>query len=249
MSYAQWFSRRTWQNLVDPLKGWLLSDAPVLVVNAEYVSINNAIYFPAGILRSPFFSSQVPQYLSYGAFGTISGHELTHGFDASGRNYDAHGLYNTSQFDNDTTAAFDERKACFVEQFGQFDLHEDWPVQGTLAVDATTGEPLRVDGELTLNENIADAGGLATAYLAWTKRAAAEPQNNQLLPGLDGFTPEQLFFVAFGQVWCHRVNAASIVLTDAHAPNEARIRSIMENSRGFREAFQCPNPEPTCELW
>lgn len=251
LSWRQWDSARQWSLLTTPEFEWPASDHTYLV-NAAYSPPDNSMYFPAGILRFPLFTPTLPSYIVYGAFGSVSGHELTHGFDNTGRKYDDVGALSPAQWDNETVTQFTERTKCFTSQYSNMSVYADYPVPGGLVWDSKTNGTLKVDGAKTLNENLADAGGVATAWAAWSARKDAEPEKNLLLPGLEHLTPDQLFFIAFGQFFCHRYVDADLldqVATDEHAPNMARNRGIMENSRGFRETFQCKNVEPVCELW
>lgn len=181
-------------------------------VNAYYNPAGNEIVFPAGIMQAPvFYDPSLPQYLSYGAFGSISGHELTHAFDSSGRHYDETGNY-TDWWDNKTIEAFKDKAQCFVDQYHEF------------TVPNPNGEPLHVNGKLTLGENLADAGGLSAAFLAWKGVEDSEPA--QLLPGLQDFTKEQMFFMSYANFWCGKTRpetAVSLIYRDPHAPTRARI--------------------------
>jgi endothelin-converting enzyme len=188
-------------------------------------------------MQFPVFDVDVPQYLSYGAFGSVSGHELSHAFDSTGRHYDQNGNY-TDWWTEKTVAQFKERAECFVDQYHNF------------TIEGSDDSPLHVNGKLTLGENIADAGGVAAAFAAWKSRAAETP--NQDLPGLDFFTQDQLFFVSYSNWWCgksRKETAIQRIYTDPHAPKWARILGTMANSRDFKESFHCPTKEPTCELW
>lgn len=209
----------------------------VPTVNAYYNPPGNEIVFPAGIMQFPVFDAEVPEYLSYGAFGSVSGHELSHAFDSTGRHYDQNGNY-TDWWTENTVKEFTKRADCFVEQYHNY------------TIDGPDGKALHVNGKLTLGENIADAGGVAAAFSAWSKRAAEKP--NEYLPGLDYFTHEQLFFVNYANWWCgatRKETAVNRLYTDPHAPKWARILGTMANSRDFNEAFQCKKKEPVCELW
>ncbi|RJE21177.1 endothelin-converting enzyme [Aspergillus sclerotialis] len=207
-------------------------------VNAYYSPSGNEIVFPAGIMQSPvFYGSSAPLYLAYGSFGAVSGHELSHAFDSSGRRYDQTGNY-TDWWDEKTTKAFEERTQCFVDQYSKFN------------VTGPNSEVLHVNGLLTLGENIADAGGLGAAFHAWKKRDEASPDAH--LPGLSSFSKEQLFFISFGNVWCSKISkemAERRIYTDPHAPDAARILGTTANSREFKEAFNCPTKQPVCKLW
>ena len=209
----------------------------VPTVNAYYNPPGNEIVFPAGIMQFPVFDVNVPKYLSYGAFGSVSGHELSHAFDSTGRHYDQNGNY-TDWWTNKTVAGFQDHAECFVDQYHKF------------TVPGPDDKPLHVNGRLTLGENIADAGGVTAAFAAWKKRRTESP--DQDLPGLDHFTHEQLFFVSYANWWCgksRKETAISRIYTDPHAPKWARILGTMANSRDFKQSFKCPEREPVCELW
>ncbi|KAK1753132.1 hypothetical protein QBC47DRAFT_387847 [Echria macrotheca] len=209
----------------------------VPTVNAYYNPSGNEIVFPAGIMQFPVFDVDVPAYVSYGAFGSVAGHELSHAFDSTGRHFDQNGNY-TDWWSKETVEAFEKRADCFVKQYSNF------------TVPGPDDKPLHVNGKLTLGENIADAGGLSASFQAWTRRAAEKPNPN--LPGLEHFTQSQLFFVSYSNWWCgksRRDTAINRIYTDPHAPKWARILGTMANSREFRESFQCKSKEPTCELW
>jgi len=188
-------------------------------------------------MQFPVFNVDVPQYLSYGAFASVAGHELSHAFDSTGRHYDQNGNL-ADWWTNNTVKEFEKRADCFVKQYENF------------TVEGPDGKDLHVNGRLTLGENIADAGGVAAAFSAWKKRNAETP--NQDLPGLDFFTHEQLFFVNYANWWCgkdRKESAVNRIYTDPHSPKFARILGTMANSRDFKESFKCPVKQPVCELW
>jgi endothelin-converting enzyme len=225
-----------WSSLGKPVDRdqWLMTAS---TVNAYYNPTGNEIVFPAGIMQFPVFNVAIPQYISYGSFGSISGHELSHAFDSLGRYYDQNGSY-TDWWTNGTVAAFTDRADCFIGQYHNF------------TIPGPDGAPIHVNGKLTQSENIADAGGVSAAFAAWKKRRAESP--NLDLPGLDFFTQEQLFFVSYGNFWCGKSRkeaAISRIYTDAHAPSWARTLGTVANSRDFIESFNCPVKEPVCELW
>ncbi|KAK0107823.1 hypothetical protein ONS96_003612 [Cadophora gregata f. sp. sojae] len=227
---------REWSSLGKPVDRdqW---DMTVPTVNAYYNPPGNEIVFPAGIMQFPVFDVEVPQYLSYGAFGSVSGHELSHAFDSTGRHYDQNGNY-TDWWTKSTVKAFEERAECFVDQYHKY------------TVPGPDDKPLHVNGRLTLGENIADAGGITAAFGAWQKRRMESPNEN--LPGLDFFSQEQLFFVSYANWWCgksRKETAINRIYTDPHAPKWARILGTMANSRDFKESFKCADKKPTCELW
>ncbi|KAI1376163.1 endothelin-converting enzyme 1 [Hypoxylon crocopeplum] len=227
---------RTWSTLGKPVDHgeWGMQAD---IVNAYYNPVGNEIVFPAGIMQFPVFELGLPGYVSYGAFASVAGHELSHAFDNSGRHYDEHGNY-TDWWTNNTVQEFDKRANCFVDQYSNF------TVQGN------DGELLHVNGRLTLGENIADAGGISAAFAAWKDRTASAPDES--LPGLDFFSHEQLFFIFYGNWWCGKTRkeqAIQYIYTDPHSPAFARVLGTTANSRAFRESFNCPVKEPTCELW
>ncbi|KAJ5761013.1 hypothetical protein N7520_008169 [Penicillium odoratum] len=213
-------------------------DMTASTVNAYYNPPGNEIVFPAGIMQPPsFWGPSVPLYLTYGAFGSVSGHELSHAFDSTGRHYDETGNQ-TNWWDDKTVQAFEKRAQCFVDQYDNY------------TVEGPGGKVLHVNGRLTLGENIADAGGLTASFHAWKKHDDAKADLH--LPGLDDFTKEQLFFVSYAKAWCSKTTseaAEQAIYTDPHAPKSARIIETMANSREFKEAFQCPEKKPVCQIW
>lgn len=237
LAVAKFDLKNEWSKLGQPTDRyeWGMS-APT--VNAYYSPPGNEIVFPAGIMQAPvFYGSSAPLYLAYGAFGAVSGHELSHAFDSSGRHYDETGNY-TDWWDDKTVEAFEERAQCFVDQYSKF------------TVEGPGGRVLNVNGRLTLGENIADAGGLTASFHAWKKHDEAKPDLH--LPGLDKFTKEQLFFISYSNWWCGKTTkeaAEKAIFSDPHSPKKARIIKTMENSREFKEAFQCPQKEPVCKIW
>ncbi|XP_063235515.1 endothelin-converting enzyme homolog isoform X2 [Bacillus rossius redtenbacheri] len=208
-------------------------------VNAFHTFQANAVTVPAGILQFPFYSLGL-EALNYGAIGAILGHELTHGFDDTGRQYDKHG--NMRQWwTNSTIEEYVNRTQCFVEQYSSYRMDE---------IDAS------VDGKRTLGENIADNGGLREAFIAYSlfrERNGPEPR----LPGLEKFSHEQLFFLSFANVWCESWSRRSLQwsLQDSHAPNHVRVKGALTNSQEFSAAWGCPegagmNPSAArCRLW
>jgi endothelin-converting enzyme len=235
-AYKKFRSERGWHDLLLPFdrRRWTMTPP---TVNAQFKSVHNSITFPAGIMHEPVFSLDLPEYVSYGSFGSIAGHELTHGFDNSGSKYDETGRL-ADWWDNKTVSNFKTRADCFVEQYSKFVLP------------GVSGELLHINGNLTLGENIADAGGISASFAAWQKRDKVDP--NPLLPGLEQFSKEQLFFISYANYRCDKPRRAQLVkriLTNEHSPDEIRILGTVANSRGFREAFKCRIKEPTCELW
>lgn len=165
---------------------WLMAPQ---IANAYYNPAFNEIVFPAGIIQAPVFSEDYPDYLSFGGLGAVVGHELSHGFDAMGRHFDARGRL-VEWWTNETARSFDEKAECFVREYDNYTM------------DGPNGEKLHLNGRFTLGENIADSGGVHESFLAWKSQYEHGHGNNKLLPGLDNFSPEQLFFINFGRIWC-----------------------------------------------
>ncbi|XP_044301260.1 membrane metallo-endopeptidase-like 1 [Varanus komodoensis] len=216
---------------------WLIGAA---VVNAFYSPNHNQIVFPAGILQPPFFSKHQLQALNFGGIGMVIGHEITHGFDDNGRNFDKDG----NMFDwwsNFSAMHFKEQSRCMVYQYGNY----TWDLAG--------GQ--NVSGINTLGENIADNGGVRQAYkayLKWVEKEGKEPS----LPGLD-LTHKQLFFLNFAQVWCGSYRpeyASQSIKTDGHSPLKYRVMGSLQNFEAFSEVFHCKkgtvmHPTEKCRVW
>ncbi|KAL7629545.1 hypothetical protein AAE478_001066 [Parahypoxylon ruwenzoriense] len=218
-------------------KAWPLGSGSALTINAFYFGQENAIII-AGTLQQLLLDPAVPSYLNYGALGTVIGHEFTHSLDSNGRLFDDRGAY-TDWWDDESEAGFNKQAECLIEQYGSNNLTID-------------GEQRPVDGNLTLSENIADTGGVNTAWDAWMDKRAEDPASDFDLPGLrDYFTHEQLFFVAASQFFCGAADdhGKEASLADVHSPPNVRIKSMTENSGAFREAFNCPVKEPTCVIY
>ena len=208
-------------------------------VNAYYDPSNNDINFPAGILQPPFFDNSKDPAVNYGAIGVVIGHEMTHGFDDQGSKFDAQGNVRNWWTPADR-AAFDERTACEVNEYGNFE-----PVSGQ-----------KLNGKLTLGENTADNGGLRIAYQALMTVLAKEGGNAETQK-IDGYTPEQRYFISFAQIWCeNRTDQYSRVSarTDPHSPGEFRTNGAVQNFDEFGKAFGCHKgqpmmPEKPCVVW
>jgi putative endopeptidase len=194
-------------------------------VNAYYNPLKNEIVFPAGILQPPFFDPKADDAVNYGGMGAVIGHEMTHGFDDQGRQFDARGNLR----DWWTAADAEQYKARATRVSNQFDQY--------VSVDT-----LRLNGKLTLGENIADLGGLTIAYAALQKALEGKPR-----PTIDGFTPEQRFFLAWAQIWRSntRPEYARMLLTvDPHSPGKWRVNGPLSNMPEFAKAFGCKATDP-----
>lgn len=230
---------KTYAALAKPVDRDEFVGPSITLANALYNPAANSMVINAGVSQLPIFHPDLPQYASYGGLGVIVGHELTHGFDSNGYKYDENAELR-AWWDNATIANYKTRTDCFADQFSQY------------TIDGPSGK-VPVDGNLTLAENLADAGGLRVAYEAWAAERAAMPDSfDQSLPGLDGFTHEQLFFVFFGNSWCTSKTPATNArqaATDIHAPDRVRVFGTVANSRAFKDAFKCKAREPVCEAF
>ena len=229
---ARYAAHRDWNKIGKPVdrNDWGMTPA---TVNAYYNASKNEMVFPAGILQTPFFSTDAPDPANLGGAGLVMGHELTHGFDDQGRQYDGDGNLRewwTPQVAN----AYKERAACVANQYDQYIATDD----------------VHVNGKLTLGENIADIGGLKLAFRALRAKGQV-PQSNSK------FTPEQQLFLAFGQVWCQNATPETLRLravTDPHSPGRWRVNGPISDNEDIGNVFQCKpgskmNPVQKCVVW
>ena len=217
---AEWNAARNWARVGRAPDRSEWSMAPP-TVNASYSSSLNQIQFPAGILQPPFFDPNADDAVNYGAIGAVIGHEMTHGFDDSGRQFDSKGILRDWWTPEDATK-YKAAAQLVVDQFNGFTVVDDQS---------------HVNGRLTLGENIADLGGLTVAYFALQKAMANKPHTK-----IDGFTPEQRFFLAWAQIWrgLQRPEAELQNLkTNPHSPGKWRVNGPLANMPEFREAFAC----------
>jgi putative endopeptidase len=208
-------------------------------VNAYFNPLQNEIVFPAGILQPPFFDVTLDDAVNYGAIGVVIGHEITHGYDDQGRKYDADGNLNEWWTDADAKE-FDARAQKVVEQYD--------------AYEALSG--LRVNGKLTLGENIADLGGVSIAYEALQRALAKNPAGRKTI---DGFTPEQRFFLSFSQLWRTNIRDEELrrlITVDTHSPGRFRAVGPIVNFPDFYRAFEIVEgtpmwraPEQRARIW
>ena len=210
---------------------------PASIVNASYNPFQNFMNFPAGILQPPFFHRDFPKAMNFGAMGMVMGHELTHGFDDSGRKFDGDGVMR-EWWAPEVAASFDAEAQCVIDTYSQLEVQPGVPV----------------NGELTLGENIADFGGLKESYAAYQAWVAEQGPEDQLI---DGLSNEQLFFVAMAQSWCSVTSpdfAAMLVRVDPHSPPEFRVNVPNAHFPGFWQAFECSegtamHAADACEVW
>ena len=212
-------------------------------VNAYYNPPQNDINFPAGILQPPFFDNSMDPAVNFGGIGVVIGHEMTHGFDDQGSKYDKNGNVRAWWTPEDK-AKFNERTECEAKEYSGFQV--------------APGQNL--NGHLTLGENTADNGGIRIAYQALMNTlakqgTAAEPDYTD--GKRDGYTPQQRFFISFGQIWCQNATEQSarvLAKTDPHSSGEWRVKGTVQNFDEFGKAFGCKvgqpmMPEHSCRVW
>ncbi len=205
-------------------------------VNAYYNPSYNEIVFPAGILQPPFFNANADDAINYGSIGAVIGHEITHGFDDSGSQYDAEGNLK-SWWTAEDREKFNAKADCVANQFSGYQIQDG----------------LNINGKLTLGENIADLGGLTVAYNAYQKSLEGKPRPENI----DGFTPEQRFFLGYAQVWATKSTQEferQQVLTDPHSNARYRVDGPLSNLPQFAEAFSCKQGDRMvkpdfCKIW
>jgi putative endopeptidase len=208
-------------------------------VNAYYSGSYNEIVFPAGILQPPFFDKKMDDAVNFGGIGLVIGHELTHGFDDQGRKYDAQGNLRDWWTAQDGKE-FEQRASCVANEYGSF-----------VAVD-----DLKLNGKLTLGENTADNGGARVAYAALL-HMLAEDKTGKAQEKIDGYTPQQRFFLGFGRVWCEKRRpefSRMLVSVDPHSPGRYRVNGVVQNMPEFQKAWGCKAGQPmvaqnACHVW
>ena len=208
-------------------------------VNAYYSPPRNEIVFPAGILQPPFFDKQADDAMNFGGIGIVIGHELTHGFDDQGRKFDPEGNLRDWWTAQDGTE-FEKRASCIADEYSNF-----------VAVD-----DLKLNGKLTLGENTADNGGARIALMALEQMMADGPAG-PAAQTIDGFTPQQRFFLGFGRGWCEKRRpefSRMLVSVDPHSPGKYRVDGVVQNMPEFQKAFNCKAGQPmvrenACRVW
>ncbi len=232
---SQFQIKRNFEDLGKPRDktrwGWSPS-----TVNASYSSANNEINFPAGILQPPFFNFDADDAINYGAIGGVIGHEITHGFDDQGSRFDAEGNLKMWWTAEDRQK-FEERASCVVKQWDNYEVQPG----------------LFMVGKLALGENIGDFAGLSVAYDAFKKSMEGKPRPADI----DGFSPEQRFFMGWGQIWASIYSPEAErrqVQTGPHSLPRWRVNGPLSNMPQFREAFSCKAGEAmvrenSCSIW
>jgi putative endopeptidase len=204
-------------------------------VNAYYDPQMNDINFPAGVLQPPAFDPKSDAAPNYGDTGGTVGHELTHGFDDEGRQFDAHGNLRDWWTPEDAKE-FEKRASCISNQYSSYTVIDD----------------IKINGKLTLGEDVADLGGLILAYMAWK-----DDTKGQTLEPIDDLTPDQRFFVGYGQSWCGQTRDETKRLratVDPHSPEKYRTNGVVSNMPEFQQAFHCKANAPMvnenrCRVW
>ena len=229
-------SRRQIAKISKPLdrKEWEMTPP---TVNAYYSGSFNEIVFPAGILQPPFFDKSMDEYVNFGSIGAVIGHELTHGFDDQGRKFDPKGNLRDWWTEQDGKE-FEKRASCVANEYSNF-----------VAVD-----DLKLNGKLTLGENTADNGGARIALMAlenMIRESGKTPEK------IDGYTPEQRYFLGFARVWCEKRTpeySRTLVNIDPHSPGRFRTNGVVENMPEFQKAWGCKTGQAMvspnmCRVW
>jgi len=210
---------------------------PPTTVDAYYDPQMNDINFPAGVLQPPLYDPRMDDAPNYGNTGGTIGHELTHGFDDEGSQFDAQGNLR-NWWTKEDREKFESRTKCVLDQYAQYVVVDD----------------IHINSALTLGEDVADLGGEILAYIAW--KAATKDQK---LQPVDGLTPEQRFFIGFAQWACANDRPENLrvrAMTDPHSPAQYRINGVLVNMPEFSEAFSCKAGQPmaksaekVCRVW
>ena len=235
---TQFESKRQIAKIGKPLdrKEWGMTPP---TVNAYYNGSRNEIVFPAGILQPPFFDKSMDDAINFGGIGLVIGHELTHGFDDQGRKFDPTGNLRDWWTPEDGKE-FEKRASCVADEYSGFTAIDD----------------LKLNGKLTLGENTADNGGARVALMALRQMIASDP-TGKAAQKIDGFTPEQRYFLGFGRVWCEKRRpefSRMLVNIDPHSPGRYRVNGVVQNMPEFQEAWGCKAGQPmvkenACRVW
>ena len=238
MRATEFESRRQIAKIGKPLdrKEWGMTPP---TVNAYYSGSHNEIVFPAGILQPPFFDRKMDDAVNFGGIGLVIGHELTHGFDDQGRKFDPQGNLR-DWWTAEDGKEFEKRVSCVADEYSNF-----------VAVD-----DLKLNGRLTLGENTADNGGARIALMA-LEHMIADDQTGKEGQKIDGYTPEQRFFLGFARVWCEKRRPEferAMVTTNPHSPGKYRVDGVVQNMPEFQKAWGCKPGQPmvaqnACRVW
>src|SRR5580765_4556387 len=234
---SEFESRRQLQKIGKPVEKLEWNMTPP-TVNAYYSGSHNEIVFPAGILQPPFFDRTLDDAVNMGGIGLVIGHELTHGFDDQGRKFDPKGNLR-DWWTAEDGKEFEKRASCVADEYSSFTAVDD----------------LKLNGRLTLGENTADNGGARIALMALHDMMAQAKQAPD--KKIDGYTPDQRFFLGFGRVWCQNTTpelSRMLVRVDPHSPGRWRVNGVVRNMPEFQKAFGCKPgqpmaPENACRVW
>nr|WBW70058.1 venom protein [Lampona murina] len=242
MAVYKWFYDDMFSELrkLNTKQDWKVH-ATVYQVNAFYSALDNSIEFSAGILQEAFFNKNRPRYLNFGAIGFVIGHEITHGFDNNGRQFDIDGN-NVNWWEETTEEHFKNKAQCMKNQYSKYTVYVE-------------DKNMTLNGAKTLNENIADNGGLKEAYRAyqsWVKENGPE----ELLPGLE-YNQNQMFWISAANVWCGKYRPKALkttIIESRHSPFKFRVIGPMSNLEEFSRDFNCSpdspmNREEKCQVW
>lgn len=210
---------------------------PPFTVESDYDPVRNELNFPTAMLHIPFYTADGPQTFNYGALAAMIGHEITHGFDIVGRQYNDRGKLE-EWWDPLTVSSFNKTATCMKEQYDEYKI-----------------DGFSINGLQTLDENIADNGGLRAAFFAyqmWERKGLPEKK----LPGVD-LDNRQLFFISYAQMFCSKWKPDGLqkyIIDDTHSPGPIRVRGAVSNMNTFEDAFNCPfisnySPNSKCEVW
>ncbi|KAK6748907.1 hypothetical protein RB195_001497 [Necator americanus] len=237
----------SWDALVAGPANRLDFNGPPGTTNAWYQPELNSITFPAAILHQPFYDPTWPTAVNFGGMGVVAGHELTHGFDDQGVQWDGTGIL-SGWMDDTSKVGFTNMANCVVNEYNGF-----CPLNKT-----TYGTASCIDGSQTQGENIADNGGIHAAYRAYRNFINLYGPDPQLPDDLlQEFTSDQLFFLSFAQVWCQEPYTDDVemrqLLVDPHSPSQYRVWGTIQNFAAFKDAFHCPTsayaPDNHCDVW
>ncbi|KAL0120359.1 hypothetical protein PUN28_008190 [Cardiocondyla obscurior] len=211
-----------------------------VMVNAFFSPDDNSVALSAADFQSPLFAYNRPQVINYGIVGTIMGHEVNHGFDNDGHLYDKNG--ELVEWLPTMTEEYSRRANCFVQQFNKYANENNYEILNY--------------GNQTAGENIADTMGVEASFKAYRRRERGCGKSNIILPGYKDLTHEQLFFLAFANLWCEAESNSTIAKAkdDVHSTGRLRVIGTVANLQEFAEAFNCPvgspmNPEKKCHIW
>jgi len=216
-------------------------------INAYYQPVFNEMVFPAGILRGSFYNPDAPGALNAGAIGGVFGHEMSHGFDDQGRQYDAQGRLRP-WWPPEVVAGFEKAAACVVELYSGFTLKAG-------------NDTVHCNGNTTLGENLADLGGIANSYRAYVAKLLNDTTfaalEDKIPLAFNGLTKEKLYFLGWAQNWCTLQTPQSLkrqIATDPHSPGEIRVLGPVSQFDAFERAFNCTPgakyaPKTRCSVW